>query len=235
MTLRAAYARDRSTDGRTDGLTEKVVTVTSQIQLDDARTHGRERRFDVETCTDHGLECLTEAEYEAFGVADSLADSPESYVRGLLVRRLMATIERLEHELAHARWGGLECDQRELYPDVVPDRSQWQAWRPTLSAATPEPEPAPAFIYRFYDHCGCLLYVGITNDFQTRRAAHAKDSPWHALAKTFTVLEMASRDNAAAAELHAIDTESPAFNSAGRTSRATAERVTAYLLSHAKG
>lgn len=221
-----------STDGRTDGLTEKVVTVTSQIQLDDARTHEREQRFGVETCADHALECLTGDEDDAFGTADLLADSPASYVPGMVVRALMETIERLEHQVAHARWGALECDQRERYPAITPDAG-WQTWQTTQSGATPEPEPAPAFIYRFFDHCGCLLYVGITSDFAKRRTAHAKDSPWHALAATFTVLEMPSRADAAAAELHAIGTESPAFNSAGRSSKATAESVTAYLLRHA--
>lgn len=228
--MQAAYAKRICTPlvhgRRTDnGLTEKrMQTIENLTDRNGARAYR-------DACGKHTFEQLLPAERTAYEVARMEAERG-GHVSPGVVNALLAAIQRLEHDVAHGHWGDLECDQQERYPD--PFRLP-TAIQPAPPPGHREVESGPAFVYRFFDRCGCLLYVGITNNFEVRRADHAKNSPWHKLAADFTVHEEPSRASAEAAEQFAIDVERPAFNRAGRSPKATAEQVTAYLMKHAGG
>ncbi|MEU3990137.1 GntR family transcriptional regulator [Streptomyces platensis] len=78
----------------------------------------------------------------------------------------------------------------------------------------PVEPPEPTALYRLYDADGLLLYVGISSNPQRRWWEHAARyaSAWWPLVATRTVEWLDTRDLAAAAERHAIKTESPAHN-----------------------
>ncbi len=62
-------------------------------------------------CSDHRHEQLLPAEKLALTVASAQADRGDS-VPPNTATALLLTIDRLEHELAHAHWGGLECNRQ---------------------------------------------------------------------------------------------------------------------------
>lgn len=77
--------------------------------------------------------------------------------------------------------------------------------------------PEPTALYRFFDRDGQLLYVGITKDPKTRwdyHRLHAASTWWPSIASK-QVQWFPERSAAAAAELRAIRTEAPLWNSAG--------------------
>lgn len=86
----------------------------------------------------------------------------------------------------------------------------------------------PSALYRYFDECDRLLYVGITKTPEKRDADHAKLSEWHQFAKRRTVEWHDSRDDALTAERAAIKGEQPVFNSVG--SRADLDEAEDYLL-----
>lgn len=67
-------------------------------------------------------------------------------------------------------------------------------------------------LYRAYGLDGRLLYVGITDDLETRIKQHLLDAPWVDLLGAFTIHHYASRADARAAEIAAIRTEWPLYN-----------------------
>lgn len=69
-------------------------------------------------------------------------------------------------------------------------------------------------LYRFFDSENRLLYVGITNLWYQRFHQHEKDSGWFASAASCTFTKYPDRESVIAAELEAIQTESPLFNKA---------------------
>lgn len=215
--------------GRTDVLTENSGFRDEKISR--AVTRARAER---DACGKHALSGLSPAERDTILAVGLLAENgigiPQALTDGLL-----RIIERLEHTLAHASWGALLCDQQERFGSGFgsPETDAIRAIPSPDSGAAAESDSGPVMVYRFFDRCGCLLYVGITNDLDVRRAAHEKNSPWYKLAADFDHQEYPSRADAAEVELLAINAESPAFNRAGRSASATAEQMTAYLLAHA--
>jgi DNA-binding XRE family transcriptional regulator len=73
----------------------------------------------------------------------------------------------------------------------------------------------PTTLYRAFDADGALLYVGITALWQHRMRAHRLTSPWMDDVATLAFTKFATREEAIAAETHAIWVERPAFNIAG--------------------
>lgn len=67
-------------------------------------------------------------------------------------------------------------------------------------------------LYRLYDEAGELLYVGITNDPETRRTYHARQKAWWPDVCRWTVEWRATRDEAEAAEAEVIGRENPRWN-----------------------
>lgn len=86
---------------------------------------------------------------------------------------------------------------------------------PFTPPAPPVPKPVRHYLYRFYDKCGCLLYVGITGDFDKRHVAHKRDSPWYEFAGRHEVEPLANEELARKAERDLIRAETPPFNSSG--------------------
>jgi predicted GIY-YIG superfamily endonuclease len=71
----------------------------------------------------------------------------------------------------------------------------------------------PAYVvYRFYNAKWRLLYVGMTSNFGARRSAHRSSSRWFKYARFTIQRHYDDRQSAAAAELEAIRTEHPIFN-----------------------
>jgi hypothetical protein len=70
-------------------------------------------------------------------------------------------------------------------------------------------------LYRFYDHDGRLLYVGISFSAVARASQHRAEKPWWPDVANMTVEHLPSRAAAMAAELAAIRTEKPIHNVAG--------------------
>lgn len=66
-------------------------------------------------------------------------------------------------------------------------------------------------LYRFYNHKGDLLYVGITADPSTRWPQHRRRQWWTQVA-TITVGHHPTRGALVAAETAAIASEQPAYN-----------------------
>lgn len=79
-------------------------------------------------------------------------------------------------------------------------------------------------VYRMFDAEGVLLYVGISVHAPSRFHQHASDKPWWPLVRNVIVEHFATRGEAEAAELEAIQTEAPIHNIAGSLTRATAPR-----------
>ncbi len=67
-------------------------------------------------------------------------------------------------------------------------------------------------LYRLYDSSGALLYIGVTNDPQTRFAQHAADKNWWPLVARTEIEWYSTRPDALAAEEAAIKAKSPRFN-----------------------
>jgi predicted GIY-YIG superfamily endonuclease len=88
------------------------------------------------------------------------------------------------------------------------------------------PPPRPSTLYRFFDHAGALLYVGVAGNPGRRWEQHAKAKSWWATVATTTVEHFASRDEALAAEREAIANERPLHNVAGTSPRAAKPPVT---------
>ena len=74
----------------------------------------------------------------------------------------------------------------------------------------------PTAVYRFYGADGNLLYVGITNNLNTRWTKHAAEKTWWLLVAKRTVVMYGSRAEASAAEDKAILAENPVHNIQGR-------------------
>lgn len=67
-------------------------------------------------------------------------------------------------------------------------------------------------LYRFHDHDGHLLYVGVTNRPAERWGTHRRKAPWWPLARHVTVTRYAANWLALDAERAAIRFEGPIFN-----------------------
>lgn len=67
-------------------------------------------------------------------------------------------------------------------------------------------------LYRFFDEAGALLYVGITNDTETRWAVHAREKAWWADVHRTAVEWKTTRAEAETAEAEAIGREAPRWN-----------------------
>lgn len=80
-----------------------------------------------------------------------------------------------------------------------------------------QPDGIRMMLYRFFDHEGTLLYVGITDDPQIRwadhahKARHGKNAWWHQVRVVHTEW-LATRDEAERAEITAIHHEHPIYN-----------------------
>lgn len=74
----------------------------------------------------------------------------------------------------------------------------------------------PAHIlYRFFNADGELLYIGVTQDPTARFKSHQHDKSWFSEVATSTMEHFTSRQELMAAELAAIQRESPRHNIAG--------------------
>lgn len=73
-------------------------------------------------------------------------------------------------------------------------------------------------LYRHFDSQGQLLYVGITIDPGGRTKTHARQKRWwlEEEVSTMTIEYLSSREAVKRAELHAIQTENPKYNIAGK-------------------
>jgi predicted GIY-YIG superfamily endonuclease len=69
-------------------------------------------------------------------------------------------------------------------------------------------------LYRFYNHDGKLLYVGITNTWYQRFHDHERKAGWFSKVAYSTFEWHENRKSVEAAELQAIRTENPEFNKA---------------------
>lgn len=69
-------------------------------------------------------------------------------------------------------------------------------------------------LYRFYDHDGKLLYVGISNTWYQRFHDHERKAGWFSKVAYTTFEWHENRESVEAAELKAIRTENPEFNKA---------------------
>jgi hypothetical protein len=80
-------------------------------------------------------------------------------------------------------------------------------------------------LYRFFDARGQLLYVGITERKALRFEEHRRSKGWWTKVDSITTQHFATRDEAAAAELAAIRSESPLHNIVGVTTTVTPTAV----------
>jgi predicted GIY-YIG superfamily endonuclease len=71
---------------------------------------------------------------------------------------------------------------------------------------------APAWLYRFYDGDGAVLYIGITKNLGARFSDHARNSTWWDEARNVTVQWHPDWDAADAAETAAVRAEQPRHN-----------------------
>jgi hypothetical protein len=85
--------------------------------------------------------------------------------------------------------------------------------------------PARTELYRHYDDAGNLLYIGISLSTAHRLGQHRLTSKWSHRVATITIERFATRDEALAAELRAIQTESPLFNKIGKGQKAPSPTV----------
>lgn len=80
-------------------------------------------------------------------------------------------------------------------------------------------------LYRFYSVDGVLLYVGITHRIPERFSSHKRNKPWEEIS-TITVEHYPTREQALAAEQHAIKTEAPVWNITHNTGARAEVRMT---------
>lgn len=87
----------------------------------------------------------------------------------------------------------------------------------------------PQTLYRMYDKNNVLLYVGITQQQVVRFYQHAREKSWWMEVDRITVTHYPDRNSVEAAELAAIQSESPRYNIVGNRGAAprTAFRGTA--------
>lgn len=87
-------------------------------------------------------------------------------------------------------------------------------------------------IYRHYDRCGCLLYIGIAYDVAARGYGHRSTSWWSKWTERIDVLEQTfpSRSDALAEERRLIRAEAPVFNTVHAVDQHQA--IVAYLVGH---
>ena len=75
---------------------------------------------------------------------------------------------------------------------------------------------AVAFVYRYYDAIGQLLYVGITSENPLNRdRQHRHAAPWYSEVARYSWQAYPGRTDALRAEAEAIATEAPLYNVAG--------------------
>lgn len=67
-------------------------------------------------------------------------------------------------------------------------------------------------LYRFYDRSDVLLYVGITNNPESRFSDHRREQPWWDKAVNIKLEHFKNRGELAQAEITAIQTEHPKYN-----------------------
>lgn len=87
-------------------------------------------------------------------------------------------------------------------------------------------------LYRFYDKGGVLLYVGITSVGPSRWSEHRRNRPWWHESKSATIEHFATREEAEAAERHAIRTEMPLYNKVHSTGRPAEQIIEADDVHH---
>lgn len=87
-----------------------------------------------------------------------------------------------------------------------------------------------AYVYRHWDEDDRLLYVGITEWFQTRQRIHRKNSRWMPLVSRTTKEVYSTRKEAEEAESTAIASEAPVFNVSGNDSPEDRRRLLEYLM-----
>lgn len=79
--------------------------------------------------------------------------------------------------------------------------------------STPDRKNTPTSLYRYYDSQGLLLYVGVTQQGYIRGLQHAQaPAPWWPSVSRQEVEHFATRAEALAAEVSAIETLRPLFN-----------------------
>lgn len=81
---------------------------------------------------------------------------------------------------------------------------------------SPPTRQEPTTLYRFFDERHRLLYVGISANAYARIAMHSKVQPWWQRVRQATMEHFPDRPAARHAELVAIQTEHPIFNTEGR-------------------
>lgn len=120
----------------------------------------------------------------------------------------------------------LSPEQRDSLSAII-RRSRGQAPLPERKR-----EPKPTSIYRHFDACGCLLYVGIAYDPVKRNYAHAGTSWWSKWTDHIQIAGQvyATRSAAVDAERDLIQTELPVFNKVHAFDRDTS--VVRYLIQH---
>lgn len=104
--------------------------------------------------------------------------------------------------------------------------------RQTVAPTPPPPKPQATTVYRHYDACGCLLYIGIAYDAVKRTYQHAGTSWWSKWTERIEMqsLTYAHRSEAVDAEREFIRAENPAFNKVHAVDRDGA--VKRYLINH---
>jgi predicted GIY-YIG superfamily endonuclease len=70
----------------------------------------------------------------------------------------------------------------------------------------------PHALYRFFDHTGTLLYIGITWDIAVRFPQHTTRKPWWSTVANITIETHPNRPAVLEAERHAIQAEKPLYN-----------------------
>jgi predicted GIY-YIG superfamily endonuclease len=70
-------------------------------------------------------------------------------------------------------------------------------------------------VYRFFDAQDVLLYIGITEDPKSRFASHEALKPWWGDVARHAIEWRETREEAAVAEIEAIQAERPAWNVVG--------------------
>ena len=86
------------------------------------------------------------------------------------------------------------------------------------------------FLYRWYDIDDRLLYIGITNDLDARRAYHKALSSWADFAVTEKVESYPRREIALGVEAAVIIAEQPLFNHVHQDTPEARERLVRYLV-----
>lgn len=142
-------------------------------------------------------------------------------------------------EVLQKRWDALPPERREelerRHAERIAAKATEEAGPVIIAAPAPPDAPppgGPSYLYRYRDACGCLLYVGITDDLDDRDVAHRRDSPWHGLAVKREFDFFPTRDEAEEAERLAVLREKPAFNIALRRPADWNRSMVKYVLAH---